>query len=425
MAADYTSTFTSIDFPNTSGSLKHQDNTDTGFQDYFLAKFSGILKVSYPGKYDFHVGSDDGFRLKIEGQSVMEHKTPRPYQTTSASYVFDQAGEYAIDLSFFEWGGSAGVKLEWTLPGQGDGLVNIFDLVVLADNFGRGLSAPLTSPAAPSIMSSLHTEHQTQTQLRALPSQHTSQINNSIRAQTGQLLELQALLLEGLDNIQAYSFDLIYDSTAIDVVKDSDKRPTFNSGTLHQSTEQNTAYSIVQSVQQDQLSAVKVSSTLLGKTSRLVNDSSQPDRQTHSLGQLEFVPKSVGESIISIRNLILINQEGQTHLLPDVSYKLQVHHQVDQTRLLQNYPNPFNPETWIPFELESASSVTINIYDQQGQQVRQLDVGYKVAGPHHSHQDAAYWDGRNSWGEYVASGIYFYRIETDNYKETRKMVILK
>ncbi|MAJ74954.1 hypothetical protein CMK13_18365 [Candidatus Poribacteria bacterium] len=425
MSADYTSTFTSIDFPNTSGSLKHQDNTDTGFQDYFLANFSGILKVNYPGKYDFYVGSDDGFRLKIDGQSVMEHKNPGSYQTTSASYVFDQAGEYAIDLSFFEWGGSAGVKLEWTLPGQGDGLVNIFDLVVLADNFGRGLSAPLTSPAAPSIMSSLHTEHQTQTQLRTLPSQHTSQINDSIRAQTGQLLELQALLLEGLDNIQAYSFDLIYDSTAIDVVKDSDKRPTFNSGTLHQSTEQNTAYSIVQSVQQDQLSAVKVSSTLLGKTSRLVNDSSQPDSHTHSLGQLEFVTKSVGESIISIRNLILINQEGQTHLLPDVSYKLQVHHQVDQTRLLQNYPNPFNPETWIPFELESSSSVTINIYDQQGQQVRQLDVGYKVAGPHHSHQDAAYWDGRNSWGEYVASGIYFYRIETDNYKETRKMVILK
>ena len=425
MSADYTSTFTSIDFPNTSGSLKHQDNTDTGFQDYFLANFSGILKVNYPGKYDFYVGSDDGFRLKIDGQSVMEHKNLRSYQTTSASYVFDQAGEYAIDLSFFEWGGSAGVKLEWTLPGQGDGLVNIFDLVVLADNFGRGLSAPLTSPAAPSIMSSLHTEHQTQTQLRTLPNQHTSQINDSIRAQTGQLLELQALLLEGLDNIQAYSFDLIYDSTVIDVVKDSDKRPTFNSGTLHQSTEQNTAYSIVQSVQQDQLSAVKVSSTLLGKTSRLVNDSSQPDSHTHSLGQLEFVPKSVGESIISIRNLILINQEGQTHLLPDVSYKLQVHHQVDQTRLLQNYPNPFNPETWIPFELESASPVTINIYDQQGQQVRQLDVGYKVAGPHHSHQDAAYWDGRNSWGEYVASGIYFYRIETDNYKETRKMVILK
>ena len=104
---------------------------------------------------------------------------------------------------------------------------------------------------------------------------------------------------------------------------------------------------------------------------------------------------------------------------------MQIHHQVDQTRLLQNYPNPFNPETWIPFELESASPVTINIYDQQGQQVRQLDVGYKVAGPHHSHQDAAYWDGRNSWGEYVASGIYFYRIETDNNKETRKMVILK
>ena len=96
-----------------------------------------------------------------------------------------------------------------------------------------------------------------------------------------------------------------------------------------------------------------------------------------------------------------------------------------QAQLLANYPNPFNPETWIPFELESSNQVTINIYDQLGNEVRKLNVGYKVAGPHHSHQDAAYWDGRNNWGENIASGVYFYRIQAGGYTETKKMVILK
>ena len=126
-----------------------------------------------------------------------------------------------------------------------------------------------------------------------------------------------------------------------------------------------------------------------------------------------------------MRNLVLVGHNGTTYTLPDASYMLQIHRQVDRTRLLQNYPNPFNPETWIPFELESSNQVTINIYDQLGNEVRQLDVGYKVAGPHHSHQDAAYWDGRNNWGENIASGVYFYRIQAGGYTETKKMVILK
>ena len=122
---------------------------------------------------------------------------------------------------------------------------------------------------------------------------------------------------------------------------------------------------------------------------------------------------------------MLISQNGETYTLPNASYMLQIHRQVDQTRLLQNYPNPFNPETWIPFELQSASPVNITIYDQRGQQVRELNVGYKVAGPHHSRQEAAYWDGRNRWGEPVSSGLYFYYLKTDGGVSVKKMTILK
>ena len=70
-----------------------------------------------------------------------------------------------------------------------------------------------------------------------------------------------------------------------------------------------------------------------------------------------------------------------------------------QTLLLQNYPNPFNPETWIPYRLSDAASVTISIYDATGQQIRTLALGVQAAGFYQSRSRAAYWDGRNDLGE--------------------------
>ena len=97
----------------------------------------------------------------------------------------------------------------------------------------------------------------------------------------------------------------------------------------------------------------------------------------------------------------------------------------DETRLLANYPNPFNPETWIPYHLANDSDVQISIYDINGALVRQLDLGYRQAGYYTNRSRAAYWDGRNEFGEWVATGIYFYQLQADNMSLLRKMVILK
>lgn len=93
--------------------------------------------------------------------------------------------------------------------------------------------------------------------------------------------------------------------------------------------------------------------------------------------------------------------------------------------LLSNYPNPFNPETWIPYQLAAASSVQIHIYDLMGHRVRTLDLGQQPAGTYHTRDRAAYWDGRNEQGERVATGVYFYRLETDDFTATKRMVIVK
>ena len=97
----------------------------------------------------------------------------------------------------------------------------------------------------------------------------------------------------------------------------------------------------------------------------------------------------------------------------------------EKTQLLANYPNPFNPETWIPYELATDTTVKITIYNTQGVVIRTLALGHQSAGYYTGRDRAAYWDGRNALGEQVASGIYFYQFETDDMSSMRKMVILK
>ena len=96
-----------------------------------------------------------------------------------------------------------------------------------------------------------------------------------------------------------------------------------------------------------------------------------------------------------------------------------------ETVLAQNFPNPFNPETWIPYELSEGREVWIQIYDVSGRLVRSLDLGWQPVGSYMTPSSAAYWDGRNAVGERVASGIYFYTLQTSDFAATRRMVILK
>ena len=96
-----------------------------------------------------------------------------------------------------------------------------------------------------------------------------------------------------------------------------------------------------------------------------------------------------------------------------------------ETALLPNYPNPFNPETWIPYQLAEPAEVTIRIYAVDGSLVRVLSLGHKATGSYQNRTRAAYWDGRNSIGEPVASGVYFYTLTAGDFTATRKMLIQK
>ncbi len=88
--------------------------------------------------------------------------------------------------------------------------------------------------------------------------------------------------------------------------------------------------------------------------------------------------------------------------------------------LKQNYPNPFNPTTTISYDLPEDTKLTLTIYNLLGQKVKTLYAGNQLAGTYQ-----AVWNGTNDRGLTVASGIYFYRLETKSFVRTQKMLFIK
>lgn len=85
-----------------------------------------------------------------------------------------------------------------------------------------------------------------------------------------------------------------------------------------------------------------------------------------------------------------------------------------------NVPNPFNPSTTIHYNLARATSVSLAIYDVRGALVRTLVSGNETAG-----EKEVQWDGLSNRGQPLASGVYFYRLQTNDFVQTRKMLLLK
>ena len=93
----------------------------------------------------------------------------------------------------------------------------------------------------------------------------------------------------------------------------------------------------------------------------------------------------------------------------------------DQFVLHQNYPNPFNPSTTIGYEIREAAPVTIRVYDSLGRVVTTLVNGAVQQPGTYQVQ----WDGRTASGVQPASGVYFYSLETPDFRQVKQMVLIK
>jgi len=90
------------------------------------------------------------------------------------------------------------------------------------------------------------------------------------------------------------------------------------------------------------------------------------------------------------------------------------------TALKGNYPNPFNPSTTIAFDLAREGQVTIEVFNIKGQRVSTIAHDVYQAGRHN-----VVWNGNDANGRTVGSGVYFYRMTTDGYVKTQKMLLMK
>jgi len=91
-----------------------------------------------------------------------------------------------------------------------------------------------------------------------------------------------------------------------------------------------------------------------------------------------------------------------------------------EVHLNQNYPNPFNPSTTISYSLPEAGQVKLEIYNLRGQLVNVLADGEESAGDHRK-----VWNGTDQSGNAVASGVYFYRLRTNNCTISKRMLLMK
>ena len=86
----------------------------------------------------------------------------------------------------------------------------------------------------------------------------------------------------------------------------------------------------------------------------------------------------------------------------------------------QNYPNPFNPITLLEYDLPKDELVNITIYDMKGRMIKTITNGLKTAG-----YKSVQWNATNDRNETVSAGVYLYSIQAGEFRQTKKMVLLK
>lgn len=122
-----------------------------------------------------------------------------------------------------------------------------------------------------------------------------------------------------------------------------------------------------------------------------------------------------GTDVIKILNLDISSYETQIYSIETYCTSNENVEQPQSFQLQQNYPNPFNPTTQISFYLPQSAEVKLTVFDVTGRMVATLEDGLRNAGAHQITFDAST----------LSSGMYFYRLEVDQFMDTRKMMLIK
>jgi len=193
------------------------------------------------------------------------------------------------------------------------------------------------------------------------------------------------LTLDKASNVNAITFDLKFDATMAEVKNVTSNLPE----------------DWVTTFKADK-SGVKV--VMIGATPININ----------KLGELNLMLKSKEAKIQISGNTIINNLESRTLAAVTVG-------QIPANfELSQNYPNPFNPSTTIKYGVSEPTKVRLSIYNIEGQLVATLVNETQEAGFY-----SVNWNGRNDFGQQLASGMYIYRIDAGNFVATKKLMLMK
>ncbi len=132
------------------------------------------------------------------------------------------------------------------------------------------------------------------------------------------------------------------------------------------------------------------------------------------LTAIDFYDDSTGVVVGDSGTILFTTTGGTMGLNDDGEIPLQ------DFALYQNYPNPFNPTTTISYQLPVSSEIELTIYNLLGQPIKTLVDSKQPAGTH-----KVQWDGKNDEGKEAASGVYIYRIQSDRFIQSKKMLLIR
>jgi hypothetical protein len=284
--------------------------------------------------------------------------------------------------------GSGGVGLAADV--NQDGVVDILDLVLVARRFGE---AAVAATASRNVGGQLDIASTLQTTLRE------SEIAFNVALRNG---------ADGT-SIDGYAVDVAFDPSLLHF-------QGLEEGNMFGET----AFRYLSDSAELARGRVRLMSVRIGDATA---DPSQPLAQArfHILGNPQAAMTS-----LRVQQVMFGTREGQRLLGKlQTPTRLTLLTSGKGTLAGTNYPNPFNPETWIPYQLAEESAVRVRIFTDNGQLVRELNLGVQPAGGYVTRDRAAYWDGKNALGETVSSGLYFYEFRAGNYAKVGRMLILK
>ncbi len=135
----------------------------------------------------------------------------------------------------------------------------------------------------------------------------------------------------------------------------------------------------------------------------------QPSGTINDLYGVNFINANTGTAV-GIGGAILKTTNGGATIIQKINSTVP-----SSFKLLQNFPNPFNPVTTIRFNIANAGFVKLSVYNILGKEIETIVNESMSEGTYETKWDASSYPG----------GVYFYRLETDGYSETRKLVLLK